>query len=548
MKKRNKRNVSEESYWKSATDIMAGVLLVIMLVLMLLLLYLTQVEKEKADNKKSDYIGYGIDDLGDTYENSTEHNDHNYDGIYTDPPHDYDDGGGGGGGEDDPGTENPVKINPDDGHDKTAVFVTVVDEETGNVIKKDGTLFELYADKNGAGGLQTLHTYYPEKVEYKQYKTTQNGTFYLPEKITRGWYSLHNLVPPQGYGAAKNFDFEVTEPLDWPEPYLVKIPLSPSKNHIYVRTVDTDTKVQIPEVIYDVYAAEDIITLDGTLRYSKDQKVDEIKCDKAGAGASKKLYLGKYYLMQKTIAPFYARVTTPVQAEIKLTDTDQNAVIVSCQKTQISVTLKDEFDDTPIVGATYAVSGRDLVKTDQNGKIVITDLEKDKEYKVNLTEIPEPYRTKASALSFLVDKDGNISGEPQVSVDQSVYQIRISIDVTDQIFKNSVTGFTFKLFDENDEVVDDWDAVGADHPIEGLEPGVYYLETNGDSSSKTKINVKDNGGVQKFSKRVWTMWDTVLVITAVVAAALIMFVAIRVIRYVRRKKPNEPQKKPVEKK
>ena len=51
MKKRNKRNVSEESYWKSATDIMAGVLLVIMLVLMLLLLYLTQVEKEKADNK-----------------------------------------------------------------------------------------------------------------------------------------------------------------------------------------------------------------------------------------------------------------------------------------------------------------------------------------------------------------------------------------------------------------------------------------------------------------------------------------------------------------
>ena len=194
------------------------------------------------------------------------------------------------------------------------------------------------------------------------------------------------------------------------------------------------------------------------------------------------------------------------------------------------------------------MSGSELVKTDQNSKNVITDLEKDKEYKVNLTEIPEPYRTKASALSFLVDKDGNISGEPQVSVDQSVYQIRISIDVTDQIFKNSVTGFTFKLFDENDEVVDDWDAVGADHPIEGLEPGVYYLETNGDSSSKTKINVKDNGGVQKFSKRVWTMWDTVLVITAVVAAALIMFVAIRVIRYVRRKKPNEPQKKPVEKK
>ena len=82
MKKRNKRNVSEESYWKSATDIMAGVLLVILLVLMLLLLYLTQLNKEKADNtSNADYIGYGVDyEVGDDYENTTEYYDHNYDG------------------------------------------------------------------------------------------------------------------------------------------------------------------------------------------------------------------------------------------------------------------------------------------------------------------------------------------------------------------------------------------------------------------------------------------------------------------------------------
>ena len=38
MKRPRRRKVSEEDYWKSATDIMAGVLLVILLVLMLLLL------------------------------------------------------------------------------------------------------------------------------------------------------------------------------------------------------------------------------------------------------------------------------------------------------------------------------------------------------------------------------------------------------------------------------------------------------------------------------------------------------------------------------
>ena len=47
MKRPFKRNISEESYWKSFTDILAGLLLVILLVLMLLLLLLTQMNDEE---------------------------------------------------------------------------------------------------------------------------------------------------------------------------------------------------------------------------------------------------------------------------------------------------------------------------------------------------------------------------------------------------------------------------------------------------------------------------------------------------------------------
>ena len=547
MKRPRKRKVSEESYWKSATDIMAGVLLVILLVLMLLLLYLTQLNKDN-NNNTSNAEGPGVDyEVGDDFEHTTVYYEHIDDHQYDEPPNE----GGGGGGEDDPGTETPQDVHPDEGHDKTAVFVTIVDEETGNVIKKDGVLFELYADKNGVGGLQTLYTYYPEKIEYKQFKTTKNGTFYLPEKITRGWYSFHNLTAPEGYSKAENLDFEITESLDWPEPYLVKIPFSPSKNHIYVRNIDSVTKKQVGEEVYEVYAAEDIKTLDGTVRYKSGQKVDEIKCDKNGIGASKKLYLGKYYLSQKTPAQYYARNLTKIDAEVKLTDTaENNSIVVSCEKTQIDISLSDELSKEPIKDAEYTVTDKGALKTDVNGKISVTDLEKNKEYTVSLTKLPEPYRSKSAEVKFTVDKDGNIQGSATAKTDQTAYLIRLTIDVKDQIFGNSVSGYTFRLLDSSGGTVDEWDGNGADHVIEGIEPGDYMLEINNDSSSLKKITVKDSDQMQTFTTTEWTLWDTVLIIGCAIGAALFVFIIIRVILHFRKrkKKVNGQQKDTVEKK
>ena len=157
MRRRNKRNYGEESYWKTSTDIMAGVLLVILLILMLLLLYITQLNN--GDDAYDNYYNYdkvAVNDNEYDVQPTTQYDDI-ASGSYNEPP--KENNGSGGGGEDDPGKDNPDVGKQDEGHDKTAVFVTVVDEETGNVIKKDGILFELYADKNAVGGLQVLHTY-----------------------------------------------------------------------------------------------------------------------------------------------------------------------------------------------------------------------------------------------------------------------------------------------------------------------------------------------------------------------------------------------------
>ena len=164
MKLRKKQKSGDESYWKSFTDIMAGLLLIILLIMMLLLLYVTQINKEE-HTEDYQYETQHVDDNDDEYDNIS---DHLADELYDRPPQDGGGGGGGGGGVDDPGDNDNEGIYVDIGHDKTAVFVTVVDEETENVIKKAGILFELYADRDAKGGLQILHTYYPEKKEADQ--------------------------------------------------------------------------------------------------------------------------------------------------------------------------------------------------------------------------------------------------------------------------------------------------------------------------------------------------------------------------------------------
>ena len=532
MKRPFKRNISEESYWKSFTDILAGLLLVILLVLMLLLLLLTQMndEEHKYDYQ---YETYNInDDIND--DNGENNNESNH---FKDNDHDNvsdGGGGGGGGGEDDPGTETDIGPYVDIGHDKTAVFVTVIDEETGNVIKQEGILFELYANRNN-GGLMTLHTYYPEKIEYKQYETTEAGTFYLPEKITKGIYSLHNLKPPKGYGLAEDVKFTIDESRDWSEPFLVDVPMSPAKSIIYIHSVDTDTNIDVGGCTYEVYAAEDIITLDGTVRYHSGEKVDEFICDDHGKGQSIKLYLGKYTVVQKIPAAYYALANTPVNVTLDITESGEAPTYtVKCEKTKAVFILTDEFDGKPIKGAVYTVPGREPAITDEDGKITVTDLDKSAAYTVTLDSVPEPYRISAKPVTFHVDGSGYIDGKTRFEVPQTAYIIRLIVDIKDIIYKNSVTGNTARLYDDSNVLVDDWEASGSEHLITGLEPGLYTLEVDG--SSPITVEVKDNGETQSVSTTVWTIWDTISVALAVVLFAAIIFIAVRVINRLRKKK------------
>ena len=84
----------------------------------------------------------------------------------------------------------------------------------------------------------------------------------------------------------------------------------------------------LPGAVYEITAAEDIITPDGTTRYGKGEIVDTVTTDKTGLAESKPLYLGKYEI-REIKAPYGMVLNTDIRTaelvyagqEIEITET-----------------------------------------------------------------------------------------------------------------------------------------------------------------------------------------------------------------------------------
>lgn len=149
---------------------------------------------------------------------------------------------------------------------------------------------------------------------------------------------------------------------------------------------------------YEIKAAEDVYTLDGTLRYSSGEVVDSVTTGEDGVAESKPLYLGKYEIYE-TEAPFGMVINTEVHSaelvyagqEIEITETaasfcnDRQKVQISLTKVmeqnkQFGIGMNDEMSavtfglyageeltakDSKIIPADGLV---EIISVDENGK------------------------------------------------------------------------------------------------------------------------------------------------------------------------------------
>ena len=240
-------------------------------------------------------------------------------------------------------------------------FLKVVktDTETGKQIAYAGAGFEIYKPN----GEKVSMTYtYPTPTTIDTFYTNSEGYLVTPEKLIYGkGYKLVEIQAPYGYVLDSTpISFDVTQEHSTKENALtiVKVnrPNLAQKGVIeitkegeifssvgvlgggYIDENGNDVEFPITyspiyetknlaNAVFQIYAAEDIVTLDGTVRAYQDELVDEITTGKNGIAKSKELYLGKYTVIEKTAPKTF--VNANEQYDVELTYAGQDVKITS---------------------------------------------------------------------------------------------------------------------------------------------------------------------------------------------------------------------------
>ena len=208
------------------------------------------------------------------------------------------------------------------------VEIVKKDAETGEIIPAAGIGFKVRNTDTGEYIVQ--HINYPTPTDIDTYYTDVTGKLMMPEKLPYGNYEIIEQCTAYGYvldsaPIAFKVDGEKTivtvEKFNMPQKGIIRISKS---GEIFFSAVETDSVYSLvfadknlAGATYEITAAEDIITPDGTLRYAKDMVVDTVITDENSVAESKALYLGKY-TVRETKAP-YGMVLNGTPKTVELT-------------------------------------------------------------------------------------------------------------------------------------------------------------------------------------------------------------------------------------
>ena len=214
------------------------------------------------------------------------------------------------------------------------IKIVKVDAETGKVIPLAGAGFRLYRPD---GSLITQTFTYPEVTTIDTFYTSSDGYLITPEKLEYGTgYSLVEVSAPYGYTLnSEPVYFDVTADNATEENAVTVVEVTKSKTaqkgvlrisksgEVFSSVTEADGIYQpvfavkgLAGAIYEITAAEDIITPDGTLRYTAGEVVDTVTTDETGLAESKPLYLGKYEVREITAPTGYVLNTEVHTAEL----------------------------------------------------------------------------------------------------------------------------------------------------------------------------------------------------------------------------------------
>lgn len=239
--------------------------------------------------------------------------------------------------------------------------VVKLDKETGKRIPYEGAAFEIYDSDNHR---VTMQYTYPQVTSIHTFYTNKEGYLITPERLPYGYYTLKEVQAPYGYvlddtpipfvisQENASTDTGVTVVKVKAKDMAQKGVINITKTGEIFSSVEENNGIYTPKyrvgnlksAVFEIYAAEDITTLDGTVRYEQGTLVDTITTDDDGVAKSKELYLGKYTVIEKTAPNGYVHNAAKYDAE--LTYAGQNVSVTSTdlsvynERQKVSVSLK----------------------------------------------------------------------------------------------------------------------------------------------------------------------------------------------------------------
>ncbi len=314
--------------------------------------------------------------------------------------------------------------------------VVKLDKETGKQIAYEGAAFEIYDSDNHR---VTMQYTYPQVTSVHTFYTNKEGYLITPEKLPYGDYTLKEVQAPYGYVLDNTpIPFSITQENSSTDTgvTVVKVKardvaqkgiINITKTGEIFSSVEENNGIYTPKysvgnlngAVFKIYAAEDITTLDGTLRYEQGSLVDTVTTDDDGVAKSKELYLGKYTVIEKTAPKGFVHNGT--RYDVELTYAGQNVSVTSTdlsvynERQKVSVSLKKIMAEDK----TFGIGNNGEITSVRFGIYAGEDIKAS-----NGDVIPKD----ALIIFANCDKDGNISFDCDLPVGFKWYVKEIATD------------------------------------------------------------------------------------------------------------------------
>ena len=269
--------------------------------------------------------------------------------------------------------------------------VVKLDKETGKQIAYEGAAFEIYDSDNHRISMQFT---YPEVTTIHTFYTNSEGYLITPEKLPYGDYTLVEVQAPYGYVLDSTpTPFTITQENSSTDTgvTVVKVKardmaqkgtISITKTGEVFASINENEGIYTPvyetqnlaNAVFQIYAAEDITTLDSTVRVQQGELVDEITTGANGIAKSKQLYLGKYTVVEKTAPNGY--VNANEQYDVELTYAGQNVSVTSTALTanndrqKVTVSLEKALEKDKL----FSIGDNDEILSVQFGVFANEDI------------------------------------------------------------------------------------------------------------------------------------------------------------------------------